>query len=259
MPEIFALLQIKKLDQKSDSGSSQKNLRISPSPEEEAPRSALVKAPRSSWPSEMHGTISFSRSLSVLSDHNAEESLEMDDNEPFKTEGKPKVVEMFKSLIRSKNDFKVKDLTNNKNEAIAEEAQNTKRKFSLTRCLAQKHKISHKDIVIDVNPTSSEDLRELNVFRATRIMQEDKKKLKHQTSNPVMPSRGRIKGSPRFPHRIVPTSSLTMLAGGALTETKTKETETSLFSKEAETSEDSSRNVIFHQAEVSASQDANNK
>lgn len=144
-----------------------------------------------------------------------------------------------------------------------EDLQNAdKRKFSLTKCINPKYKTSNKDIIIDLHVTSNEDLRDFCYFKPFKSRQMEKgNRFQHRKSNPSLPMRGRFKGSPRFPHRIVPTSSLTVL-GDILDRNITKSGMISTRDDDFDDSKgeksrslDDTRNVIFHDVEVIRSAD----
>lgn len=74
----------------------------------------------------------------------------------------------------------------------------SKRKFSLGMCLQGKRDQQHQD-------------QESTKVSFSIIPLQKRKSITHQNSQPVLSFRERAKGSPRFPHRIVPTCSLNAL------------------------------------------------
>lgn len=224
------------------------------------------KTSRSSWPTEMHGILKLKRSHSFHSERKIEELLDFCPS-ILRTEGglTYRVMERIRNLMKSKKSSDARRIDNNRIDIASnldktlEDFQNQdKRKFSLTRCLHQKYKTNNKDIIIDLQVASDEDLRDSTLFKPSRNRQIEKSnRFQHRKSNPSLPMRGRYKGSPRFPHRIVPTSSLTTL-GDILDRNLTKSEiinsrEDCNSRDEKSRSLDDTRNVIFHDVEVSAS------
>lgn len=79
-------------------------------------------------------------------------------------------------------------------DSIIFDGSGGRRKFSLGMCLSRK---DEKELEEGVAPRVSLPLQKLRI--------------QHQHSQPILPFRERAKGSPRFPHKIVPTCSLNAL------------------------------------------------